>query len=268
MARIVLVVAFMAMFFVSLSLGANAADCLCSCCLGNYCAELGELEYVGTVTVGSCGSCNPQACYNNFPSSCPDSSAQSSGSVRTSCSDSGDSSTGDQVEWEGVYDASNSLCDQSACCCVTGTVNVIQDGLRLTGDAEVSGVCQGQTMIGFQTTLSSYTTTQFDVTVMDNHLRITKTKDGITIINEDYLSCSGSAVCVSGPACETQLSTAAIVGIVAGCLVFVLLVVIIVLVIKRSRPVAAAPPASVGAAYDDRRPLVQPQATYGVIPSA
>jgi len=218
------------------------------------------------VPVESCSSCDSVTCYNNYPSECP--SPYESGTVGVSCSD--DSSTGNQVQWEGVYDASASLCDRSACCCVTGTVNIVQDGLHLTGDAQLAGVnCQGQTMVGFQAVLPSSTTTQFNIVVMSNHLRVTKTKDGISIVNKDFLQCSGSAICVSGPACETPLSTGAIVGIVAGCLVFVLLVVIIVLVIKRSRPAAAAPAAGVGAAYDDRRPLVQPQAAaYGSMPAA
>ena len=93
MARVASAVAFMALLLVSLGLGAIAADCLCSCCLGVNCGALGNLEYVGAVPVESCSSCDSVTCYNNYPSECP--SPYESGTVGVSCSD--DSSTGNQV---------------------------------------------------------------------------------------------------------------------------------------------------------------------------
>jgi hypothetical protein len=135
-----------------------------------------------------------------------------------------------ETPWSGQYDATGSSCDLSyGCCCLVGTVSIVQTGLQLT----LAGTAVCGSTIPFSATGTLLTATDTTATVVvvnspDTRYALTRNGAQIIIVNLQNTRCT-STVTLSG----SPLMIIYIAAGVGGGLIVIAIVVTVVVVKKR-----------------------------------
>lgn len=86
------------------------------------------------------------------------------------------------INWAGNYQV-NSGCSTSTCCCLTGTVQVVQSGLSIKIQGLVTGNCGTTTGVVAYGTLSSSTSTTVTFTLLGSAYSATRSGNQVIVTN-------------------------------------------------------------------------------------
>lgn len=110
------------------------------------------------------------------------------------------------VSWGGRYEV-QAGCDQSTCCCLTGTVFVTQNGVTLGFSGGLAGQCGGTSTFSGASTLTALSSNVASFSVLGDNFTATRSGNIVSVVNQQSPKCSGTATCTAGACLSTTLTS-------------------------------------------------------------